>query len=135
MPLNPLIFIGFIDRASPHTWNITSLAWVIYSPSSQVVSSGDAFLGPVTINIVEYSIMIELLSNNTSLVIWHILNHLDLQLIVFQLNSACNVCESSLLRKYIWVNFLEWNFESIPYIHISRSENYISDALANFILN
>ena len=35
----------------------------------------------------------------------------------------------------MWVKILERNFETITYILISRSEEHISDALANYVLN
>ena len=67
MSLDSYIFIEFMDGASRHTRNLASAAWVIYSHSSQLVSSGDACLGSATNNIVEYSTIIELFSNANSL--------------------------------------------------------------------
>ena len=52
------IFVGFMNGASQHTQNIASIVWVIYSSSGQLVSFGNACLGPETKKIVEYSIMI-----------------------------------------------------------------------------
>ena len=54
-------FIGFADSASRHTCNLASAAWVIYSPSGQLVASGGACLGPATNNVVEYMDVIEIL--------------------------------------------------------------------------
>jgi len=41
--------------------NLASIMWVIYSPLGQVITSGGTCLGPTTNNVVEYSIMIELI--------------------------------------------------------------------------
>lgn len=54
-------------------------------------------LGTVTNNIVEYSVVIELLSNATSLCIGCILIHLDPQFIASQLNGAYYVHDPNLL--------------------------------------
>ena len=54
-------YIGFIDGASPHTCNLASATWVIYSPLGQLVASGGACLGPTSNNVAEYRAVIELL--------------------------------------------------------------------------
>ena len=81
-------FIGFADGTGHHTCNLASAAWVIYSPSGQLVSSGGTCLGPASNNVVEYRDVIEL--------IWDALSHgitqleflLDCQLVVSHLNQA-----------------------------------------------
>ena len=60
-------FVGFTDGISRHTCNLASAAWVIYSPSRQLVVSGGACLGPSSNNVVEYRAVIELL--------WDALSH------------------------------------------------------------
>ena len=75
-------FIGFTDGASCHTCNLASTAWVIYSPSGQLVASGGAFLGPATNNVVEYSVVIELLWDALSHGITQLEVILDSQLVV-----------------------------------------------------
>ena len=69
-------FIGFADGASRHTCNLASAAWVIYSPSGQLVSSGGACLGPATNNVAEYRVVIELLWDSLS----HGITQLEVQL-------------------------------------------------------
>ena len=54
-------FVGFADGASHHTCNLASAAWVIYSPSGQLVASGGACLGLATNNVADYRAVIELL--------------------------------------------------------------------------
>ena len=54
-------FVGFADGASFHTYNLASVAWVIYSPSRQLVSSGGAWLGLATNNVDAYMVVIEFL--------------------------------------------------------------------------
>ena len=54
-------FIGFVDGTSRHTCNLASAAWVIYSPSGELVASGGACLGPATNNVAEYKAIIEIL--------------------------------------------------------------------------
>ena len=59
-------YIGFADGASRHTQNSASAAWVIYTPTGQVLSSGGTCLRPSSNNVVEYSIAIELLRDAIS---------------------------------------------------------------------
>ena len=60
------IYIGFDDGASHHTQKSASDAWVIYTPTSQVLSSGGVCLWPSSNNVVEYSAVIELLCDAIS---------------------------------------------------------------------
>ena len=79
-------FIGFADGASRHTCNLASTAWVIYSPSGQLVTSGGACLGPTTNNVAEYKAIIRLLWDALSRGITQLEVQLDSQLVVSQLN-------------------------------------------------
>ena len=65
--MSSMRFIGFGDGASRHTCNLASVAWVIYSPSGQLVSSGGACLGLASNNVAECRVVIELL--------WDALSH------------------------------------------------------------
>ena len=55
------MYVGFADGTSRHTCNLASAAWVIYSPSGQLVAVGGAYLGPASNNVAEYRAVIELL--------------------------------------------------------------------------
>ena len=55
-------FIGFADGANHYTLNLASIAWVLYSPTGDLVSSGGVCLGPSTNNIIEYHAVIGLLT-------------------------------------------------------------------------
>ena len=59
-------YIGFADGAYRSTRNISSVAWVIYSPSDELVSMHGVNLGQTTNSIAEYSAVIELLSESIS---------------------------------------------------------------------
>ena len=59
-------YIGFADGASRHTQNSASAAWVIYTPTSQVLSSRGICLRPSSNNVAEYSVVIELLRDAIS---------------------------------------------------------------------
>ena len=81
-------FVGFADGASRHTCNLASAAWVIYSPSGQLVASGGACLGPTPNNVAKYRAVIELLWDALSRGITQVKVRLDSQLVVSQLNRA-----------------------------------------------
>ena len=88
MTLDIQIYKGYTNGASWHTRNIASAAWILYSPTGLLVSSGGSFLGPATNNVAEYSAVIELLVEAISLRITGLVVHLDSQLVASQLNGA-----------------------------------------------
>ena len=58
-------FYGFTNGAFHHNLNLASAAWVLYSPAHDIVSSGVVCIGPYTNNIVEYQVVIGLLTEAT----------------------------------------------------------------------
>ena len=54
------MYIGFADGACRSTQNISSIAWVIYSPTDELVSLHGVSLGQTMNNIAEYSAVFEL---------------------------------------------------------------------------
>jgi ribonuclease HI len=73
---------GFSDRASCSTQNLTSSAWAIYTPTDELICLHGICLGHTTNNIVEYSAVIELLSEAISFGIQHLVVRLHSQLVV-----------------------------------------------------
>ena len=63
MSMESSTFIGFADGASRHTQHSAFAAWVIYTPMGQVLSLGGICLRPSSNNVVEYSVVIELLQD------------------------------------------------------------------------
>ena len=55
-------YTSFADGANHYTLNLASTAWVLYSPTSDMVSSGGTYLGPATNNLAEYHVVIGLLT-------------------------------------------------------------------------
>jgi len=58
-----LTYIGFVDDDSHSIWNLSSAAWVIYSPNNELVSIHGTCVDQTTNNIAEYNIVIELLAD------------------------------------------------------------------------
>ena len=83
------------------------------------------------INVDIFELLLDVISHGIQCLVVH----LDSQLVVLQLNGQYRVCDPSILQKYLRVKLLEKQFEFITYIHIPRSENQLSDSLANFVLN
>ena len=84
-------FVGFVNGTSRHTCNLASAAWVICSPSEQLVASRGTCLGPTNNNVEEYRVVIELLWDALSHGINKLEVRLDSQLVVSQLNGAYQV--------------------------------------------
>ena len=66
MSMESSVCIGFVDGASHHTQNSASAAWVIYTLTAQVLSSGGVCLQPSSNNVAEYSVVIKLLRDAIS---------------------------------------------------------------------
>ena len=60
------VYIGFADGSSRHIEHLDSVAWVIYTPTGQVLSSRGICLWPSSNNVAEYSVVIELLRDAIS---------------------------------------------------------------------
>ena len=75
-------YIGFTDGASYHTQHSASAAWVIYTPTVQVFSSGGVCLCPSSNNVAEYSAVIKLLRDAISHGVLSLEVRLDSELVV-----------------------------------------------------
>ena len=124
-------YIGFKDGVSHHTQHLASTTWVIYAPMGQVLSSGGICLWPSSNNVAEYSAVFELLWDAISHGILSLEVHLDLELVVSQLNGLYHVRDLMLLRRFLRVRLLERQFDNITYIHVPR----ISNSYANYVLD
>ena len=101
------VYIGFADGATHHTQHSASTAWVIYTPTSQVLSSGGVCLRPSLNNVAEYSAIIELLRDAISHNVLSLKVHLDSQLVVSQLNGLYHVRDPTILQRFLHVRLLE----------------------------
>ena len=87
------------------------------------------------IQVVEYSVIIELLHDAISHGVLSLEVHLDLQLVVSQLNGSYRIRDPILLRRFLRVILLERQFENITYIHVPRIFNQVVDSYANYVLD
>ena len=107
MSLLPSTYINYADGASLYTQNLTFIAWVIFSPTNELVSSGGICISPTTNNIVEYSAIIKPMSKASTLGIHHLILRLDSQLVVSQLNAHYSIFHPTLFQKYLRVYLLK----------------------------
>ena len=115
--------------------NLSSAAWAIFDPSGELVSFRGVCIGRSKNNIVEYSALIELLSDAITHGIHRLVVRLDSQLVILQLTGIYSVRNPSIYRMFLRVKILERQFDSIQYQHISRNLNTLTDSLANYVLD
>ena len=127
-------FYGFANGACRHILNLASVAWVLYSPADDLVSSGVVCIGPATNNIIEYRAVIGLLTKAASQDVHNLIVLMDSQLVVCHLNHVYTIRNPMILCLFRRVRFLERSFETITYRHIPREHNVVADSLANYIL-
>jgi ribonuclease HI len=135
MSESSLPYISFADGASHSTRNLASAVWEIYAPKNELISLRGVYLGRATNNIAEYSVVIELLVDDISLEIRHLVVRLDSQLVVLQLSNIYSIRSPTLLQVYLRIRLLEHYFDRIEYQHIPRCLNTLTDALANYVLD
>ena len=128
-------FYGFVDSACSHTLNLASAAWVLYSPTQDLVSSRAVCISLATKNIVKYQAAIGLLTKAAYQDIHDSVVFMDSQLVFCHLNHVYTIRNPTLLCLFQRVRLLEWSFNFITYRHIPRFENMIVDSLENFILD
>eukprot|EP00253_Pinus_taeda_P021732 PITA_21732 len=127
--------IGFANGACLGNQNLSSAAWAIYEPHGELTDLQGICLDRTTNNIVEYSVVIELLSEAIALDIQELVVNLDSQLVVLQLNGNYSIRNPQILRMYLCICLLERSFYYITYHHIPRHMNTLTDALANYVLD
>ena len=93
-------FIGFVDGAHRYTLNLASVAWLMYSPTSELVSSWGIILAPSTSNLAEYQAMVRLLTEALANDVREIRVYLDSELVVQQLNQVYTIRNPLLLRTF-----------------------------------
>ena len=82
---------SFVDGANRYTLNLASAAWVLYSATSDLVSSRGILLSPSTNNPTEYQAMIVLLTEALANDVREIRVYLDSKLVVHQLNRVYTI--------------------------------------------
>jgi len=75
-------YIGFTDGAYHNTQNLSSVAWVISDPHSELVDLKGVCLGCTINNVAKYNVVIELLTEAINLGIRTLVVNLDSQLVV-----------------------------------------------------
>jgi ribonuclease HI len=74
--------IRYDDGANRSSYNMAYAAWVIFSPNNEFLDSGGIFLDRATNNIVEYVVVITLMTNASALVILSLVVRLDSKLVI-----------------------------------------------------
>ena len=96
-------FIGYVDGASRSMQNLSSTTWAIFSRNDELLRFQGICIGRSMNNIIEYSELIELLSDAISIGINCIIIRLDSQLVVLQLTSVYTVRNPTLHRLFLRV--------------------------------
>ena len=133
-PLPPC-YIGFADGASRWSPNLASAAWVLYSPSNELIHLDGICIRVATNKQAEYDAVTGLLTAALQMGICHLHVFLDSQLLVSQLNNCYQVCDPCLFRKFLRTKQLSRWFESITFTHVPRAHNRVTDQMENNILD
>jgi ribonuclease HI len=99
------------------------------------MSYGSICLGEATNNVIEYSVVIELLCDALSHGISHLRVYLNTQLVMSQLNGVYRVHDPTLHLQFLRVCLLERYFGYITYIHVLSRSNQLIDTLSNHVLD
>ena len=127
-------YMGFTDGASRWSSNLTSAAWVIYSPSHELIHIDEICMGSATNNQAKYDGVNGLLATTLQLGVHHLDVFLEFQLLVSQLNNYYQVHDPCLFRKFLCTKKMVRTFESITFTHVPRNLNSVADQMDNDIL-
>lgn len=83
----------------------------------------------------EYNAVINILSDATHHRIFHLCVHLESQLLVAQVNHAYTIYDLLLFHRYLRVQLLCCQLDTVTFIHILRGSNTYVDYLANEVLD
>jgi hypothetical protein len=101
MSVSSLPYIGLTNGASRSTQNLAYAFWALYAHTNELISLHGVCLSRATNNIMEYSSVIELLTDVVSLGIRHLVVRIDSQLVVLQLSNVYAIQSPTLLRVYL----------------------------------
>jgi ribonuclease HI len=101
------VFIGFADGAIWQTWRLASVAWVIFTPQGQLLSSRGIGLGDATNYVGEYNAVLDFLHDALLQGISYLWVYLYAQLVVSQLNGVYRVHDPTLHQRFLRVHLLE----------------------------
>ena len=135
MSSHSLSYVGYADGASRHTRHIASIAWVLYTPESDLLGFGGIFLGNATNNVAEYMLVIQLLTEATSRDISDLVVRLDSKLIIMQLKNHYRVHHPVFLHYFLRVRLLERQFQTITFEHVPREFNALANSLVKYVLD
>ena len=125
----------FVDGARRWSPNLASAAWVIYSPSHDLIHIDGICVGIVTNSQAKYDGVNGLLAATLQLGIHQFNVFLDSQLLVSQMNNHYRVHDPCLFRKNLRTKHMVRTFESITFTHVPINLNSVADQMANDILN
>jgi len=128
-------YFGYANGASHNNRNLSSIMWDFFSPNGKVVSLQGICIVISTNNIVEYRVMVELLSYAILHGIHCLVIRLDSQLMVLQLYNFYLVRSPTILCMFLRVHLLEIHFDFIQHEQISRNLNTLTNELANHVLD
>ena len=95
--VDQMAFFGFADGTCCHTVNLALVTWVLYSQAHDLASLGAVCIGPAINNIIEYPIVIGLLTKASSCDIDHLVVFMESQLVVSHFNNVYAIRKSVLL--------------------------------------
>ena len=135
MDHQPEPYFGFADGASRWYQILVAAAWVIYHPDRSPIYSNGVCMSSASNNQEEYDVIIRIMCDALHQGIRHMHIYLDSQLVVSQLNQTFETRDTHLFRKYLCAKKLSRQFDYITFSHVPRSQNQITDHIANNILN
>ena len=127
-------YIEFAGRESRWSFNLPSTAFVVYSPSHELIHIDEMFVCIATNNEAEYDGVVGLLVAALQFDIRHLDFFLDSELLVSQLNNCYQVHDPFLFRNFMCTRHLVRHFESISFMHVPRSLNSVPDQMSNDVL-
>jgi ribonuclease HI len=117
----------YTDGGSQDNGGLAATAWIIETPTGQVLTDGVEVIGPGTNNQAEYRALLSGLKACRSFRPTRVRCHSDSELMVNQLNGVYRVRDAYLKPLYSAVRELEVGLE-VTYQHVAREHPRIQQA-------
>ena len=85
-------YVGYANGARHNTPSVAFATWIIFSLTYELLSSRNIYIGLAINNIVEYSMVIELMSEASTFRIHQLVLRMDSYLMASHMNLVYSIC-------------------------------------------
>ena len=131
------MYNSYSDGASQQNNRLAACAYAILDTEGNILYDQSIYLGNATNNVAEAYAIIFCLNAALAGGIHELIHHSDSELIISQINGSYKINNEELKKLHVIIADLASKFTTINFIHVPRSNHYIShcDALTRVVID